>query len=662
MNVLLNSLGKVTKGLALGVLSICSGVHVFAQSATDTYTTVGSQTWTVPQGVTSITLEAWGAGGGGGGTLSQVLPYSNPRAGGGGGGAYSQVQLTVTPGDVLTIEVGAGGAGGLSNVDGATGGTSFVDIAGSTVISADGGQGGSYRTSADLVGTATGLGGSTGTGFTFAGGNGGPNNNASNGSGGGGAGGSTQAGTDGSDTAAGIGGTVGGGNGGDPTTAGDVNGNAGFAPGGGGGGSRTTANAGSNQGGEGARGEIRITYCVIPAQPDVIVGLDALCEGTVENYSVTNDPNATSYNWVLPADWSGTSTTNTIGAVAGSASGVISVEAINACGTSVPQELTITTTAVPAQPSAITGNTTLCAGTTELYSVDNDPSVDAYVWTFPADWTGASDSNSVELTAGTDAGTITVVAENACGSSPVRIINVSTSDVPAQPSVITGLATVCQGETTTYQVTNDPTVTYAWTFPTDWTGASTTNSISLTVGAASGNVVVTAENQCGTSASQTLGVAVNTINDGVTQSGITLTATQTGAVYQWIDCTSGAPIAGATSQTYTPTQNGEYSVLIFTPENCSVQSDCFTINSVGVENTIFASMKIYPNPASGQLTISDAPGDSEIKIIDLTGKVVFSTVSAPVVEVNVSDINDGVYMIHITNKSGFTTEKLIIKK
>lgn len=32
---------------------------------TDTYTTSG--TWTVPAGVTSVTVEIWGAGGGGGG-------------------------------------------------------------------------------------------------------------------------------------------------------------------------------------------------------------------------------------------------------------------------------------------------------------------------------------------------------------------------------------------------------------------------------------------------------------------------------------------------------------------------------------------------------------------------------------------------------------------
>ena len=181
MKLLINSLEKKLKGLSLMALSVFTAVSAFAQMVTDTYTTEGNHTWTVPAGITSITVEAWGAGGGGGGTLSQLLPYSNPRAGGGGGGAYSQVQLTVAPGDVINLQVGFAGIGGNSNNDGTAGGASSADILGSTVISADGGQGGSFRTSNDVVGTATGLGGTSGIGFMFAGGNGGleltsPNN------------------------------------------------------------------------------------------------------------------------------------------------------------------------------------------------------------------------------------------------------------------------------------------------------------------------------------------------------------------------------------------------------------------------------------------------------------------------------------------------------
>lgn len=663
MKLLINSLEKKLKGLSLMVLSVFTAVSAFAQMVTDAYTTEGNHTWTVPAGITSITIEAWGAGGGGGGTLSQLLPYSNPRAGGGGGGAYSQVQITVAPGDVLNLQVGFAGIGGNSNNDGAAGGASSADILGSTVISADGGQGGSFRTSNEAVGTATGLGGASGIGFMFAGGNGGPNNSASNGSGGGGAGGSTQAGTDGTTTAAGIGGTVGGGNGGDPTTTNDQNGNAGIAPGGGGSGSRRTLLQGSNQGGNGARGEIRITYCLVPAQPDIIVGEDALCEGTVQNYTVTQDPNATSYTWTLPSDWSGSSVTNTIDVIAGGDSGDITVEAVNVCGTSIPQTLTITTTPLPAQPSVVSGSTPICIGTTGTYSVVNDPSVDAYTWTVPSGWTGTSTTNSIDITAAANNGAITVTSENACGTSPVRVFNVTTSDIPAQPSAITGNAIFCQGETAAYSVVINPAVSsYLWTIPSGWTGTSTTNTINLTVGATSGTVTVAAVNQCGSSATQTINVVVNQVTNGVTQNGATLTADQENAVYQWLDCGTGNPIPGATSNTYTATQNGEYSVLVITQANCTVVSECVVVNNLGIDKEQLSSLSIYPNPASDNVTISNIPAESTVRLLDMTGKVLFSTTANSTVSMDLTDVKAGVYMLSVESKKGSKTQKLIVKK
>lgn len=58
--------------------------------------------WTVPAGVTKILVEAWGGGGGG------------AIGGGGGSGGYVVAQYTVSPGNVVTITCGAGGAGPLT--------------------------------------------------------------------------------------------------------------------------------------------------------------------------------------------------------------------------------------------------------------------------------------------------------------------------------------------------------------------------------------------------------------------------------------------------------------------------------------------------------------------------------------------------------------------
>ncbi|HEY5690055.1 MAG TPA: hypothetical protein VIS49_01245, partial [Cyclobacteriaceae bacterium] len=59
--------------------------------------------YTVPAGVTSITVKAWGGGGAGGGPGSST----NARAGG-GGGAYVAGTITTTPATVYPAVIGAG--------------------------------------------------------------------------------------------------------------------------------------------------------------------------------------------------------------------------------------------------------------------------------------------------------------------------------------------------------------------------------------------------------------------------------------------------------------------------------------------------------------------------------------------------------------------------
>ena len=93
------------------------------------YTTAGSFVFTVPTGVTSLSVVCVGAGGG----------NSNGNSGGAGGGgalAYRN-NITVTPGTTASIVVGAGksqggGAGGSSGgplcQNGAAGGSGIVII------------------------------------------------------------------------------------------------------------------------------------------------------------------------------------------------------------------------------------------------------------------------------------------------------------------------------------------------------------------------------------------------------------------------------------------------------------------------------------------------------------------------------------------------------
>lgn len=93
-----------------------------------TQTVAGTYNFTVPAGVTSLSVECWGGGGGGGG---------GAYGGGGGGGEYAADTVTVTPGNSYTYVVGAGGAGGTSGSNGTSGGNSTFD---STSVVAHGGS------------------------------------------------------------------------------------------------------------------------------------------------------------------------------------------------------------------------------------------------------------------------------------------------------------------------------------------------------------------------------------------------------------------------------------------------------------------------------------------------------------------------------------------
>ncbi|MFY0482387.1 T9SS sorting signal type C domain-containing protein [Flavobacterium sp. PLA-1-15] len=101
---------------------------IHAQETVITFTT--STTFTVPNGVSSLKIECWGAGGKG----SNVSSTATGTSGGGGGGAYASSQLCVTAGQNFAISIGAGGAG--STLDG---GDTFFGNA--TTVMAKGGKG-----------------------------------------------------------------------------------------------------------------------------------------------------------------------------------------------------------------------------------------------------------------------------------------------------------------------------------------------------------------------------------------------------------------------------------------------------------------------------------------------------------------------------------------
>ncbi|SEM25096.1 hypothetical protein [Nonomuraea pusilla] len=113
-------------------------------ATTQAYTTPGTYTFAVPNGVSQIKVVLTGAGGGGDGSFSSQQGVPAAGGGGGGGGATSTCALPVRPGDTLTVTVGAGGAAGSRGVPGGRdsrdGGNSTISYTGAGGASAEGGH------------------------------------------------------------------------------------------------------------------------------------------------------------------------------------------------------------------------------------------------------------------------------------------------------------------------------------------------------------------------------------------------------------------------------------------------------------------------------------------------------------------------------------------
>jgi hypothetical protein len=327
--------------------------------------------------------------------------------------------------------------------------------------------------------------------------------------------------------------------------------------------------------------------------------------------------------------------------------------------------ITYSSCAIPGQPTSISGTLAVCGGTTQTYSVTNDPVATSYTWTLPSGWSGTSTTNSISATVGTTGGTITVVANGSCGNSSSQTINVTVSNgIPSQQVTINGNLTVCANANQTYTTPSNPNATsYTWTLPSGWSGTSTTNSINATVGTTGGTVTVTANNTCGSSTPQTATINVTNIDNTVDLTGLTLTANQAGATYQWLDCNNGnTPISGETNQSFTPAANGNYAVEI-TLNGCMETSSCTVVNSVGITETSADNLTIFPNPGNGIYTISNisSQGNIRIKIYTAEGKIIFqeSSFSETDITVDISSHPQGVYLLEIDNQQSIAYSKIV---
>jgi hypothetical protein len=403
-----------------------------------------------------------------------------------------------------------------------------------------------------------------------------------------------------------------------------------------------------------------ITVNSIPAAPGSITGATTVCPNATGNaYSIAAVAGATSYAWTVPAGAtivSGQGTTDIV-VDFGVNTGNVVVTASNTCGTSAVSNVAVTVLPAPTVPGTISGPTSVCENETGVvYTVPTILGATSYTWTAPIGGTIVSGqgTNMVVIDFGTTTDDIQVTQTDACGTSLPSLFAVVVNPIPAAPVV--SVLDKCG--------TSDLTATGTSLL---WSTTETTPVITVTT---AGTYTVTQTVNGCTSSSASITAAPFTVPT------VTFAALNDVCVNAPIvTLTGGSPAGGTYSGTavtagqFDPSVAGFGTFAInydYTDGNgCSGNAtQNITVGCAGLDEATGNILAIYPNPTSGQFTVSSSLElISEIKVYDETGRLV-QVISKNENQVNIdlSACADGIYSLEIETASGKSRERIILNK
>jgi len=366
-----------------------------------------------------------------------------------------------------------------------------------------------------------------------------------------------------------------------------------------------------------------LTLLSVPVTPGTITGITSgLCsQGTsTATYSIAAVNGALHYMWTAPAGAtiiSGQGTTSVIISFSSSfTSGSLSVCACNTCGSSTVKTLALNS--VPLTPGAVTGTTNnLCTSgvSNPTYSIAAVAGATSYTWTAPTGMTITSGQGTTSIAMSVsdvfNSGALTLVANNACGSSLVKSVTLSTT--PLTPASITGSAAPCGTETYTC-ATVAQAVSYTWTVPAGLTIVSgqgtNTITVDVTSSTVSGSITVKASNNCKTGAARS-----------------------------------------------------------FVVKSCTAKSMLTTTDEVDTENNVSQiEAVVYPNPTNGEVNIefsNELENNVKVELYDIIGNKV-SRVEMPagstVANLTLEGMTSGMYLIQVVDSNNDILYKAKVSK
>lgn len=147
---------------------------------------------------------------------------------------------------------------------------------------------------------------------------------------------------------------------------------------------------------------------------------------------------------------------------------------------------------------------------------------------------------------------------------------------------------------------------------------------------------------------------ITEVDTSVAQVGLTLYSGASGADYQWINCEGNIPVPAATGQSFAPGVSGSYAVIV-TKNGCPDTSSCYTIVTLSLQDEDNAGISIFPNPNTGTFWLNTGAwnGEMDIRILDLTGKILasFKQTGNSVLELNIEQ-PAGMYLVSVNLGDG----------
>ena len=312
--------------------------------------------------------------------------------------------------------------------------------------------------------------------------------------------------------------------------------------------------------------------------------------------------------------------------------------ATNACG-SVSSATNVNVLPVPTVNAG--PDQTICAGSSVVLNATGNGNVT---------WLTPNVSNGLAfIPVATTTYTATATGLNNCSNQDQVTVT-----VVALPVVNAGDdITICSGEEVSL------TATGATSY--QWTGGIANGQAFAPGNTATYTVTGTTTNGCAGNDQITVYVNATPVAVASIVDAVTLSATPGSYNYQWINCATGTAVPNASFATFNALANGTYAVIVSTPQGCSDQSDCITIDAVSVEQISEIAMSVQPNPTSGELSIS-MPSDlsATAQVFDAQGKLVIDLTNvANGSNLNLTNMTTGVYMIRITAADSVQTFRVV---